>query len=339
MALTRITTNQIDFSNGVRSNPDTTSVAEATLKVGLCGPNNPSWLGNPAAGDFVAFYVLATSEESRPLVWGINPVVNVETGQPAAAWGIEVDINIGTADTVDPHTGQHAIGIECVSGAQFAPSAAFSSYSTTLANRWKHGIWLDSIGGQTGSALIKSYVNCSPEYGIDFSNSLITKQAVRIGATPAYITAGVAVKQRTAGETGIFLQRSTDVSASGNIIEYVNAANNTVITSLDVFGQFSTAGYVNAKSFFSGKGTTAVSAGIQTALFPLDEEGTYLVTVYVQGAGTNNSSVTMAINDGTTLFLAPIKSGANTVLGVSGTSITDTQAGTTTVTWTYVKIA
>jgi len=219
------------------------------IKVGLCEGTEPGWLLNPAAGDFVAIYPYVVSSAVRNRIWAMNPIVDIPSGFPATAWCYEGNINVGTANTPDPRSTNHALGADMVSGGTYAPSAAYATYSSSLANRWKHGLWMDRIGGQTGSSLIKTGVDVELDFGIDLSTATIGKQGVRVGNTPAAQVASVGVRQFANNEVGIFLQRATDTSPTGNLLQVVNAANNAVLAAIDASGA------ITSSTIITGDGT------------------------------------------------------------------------------------
>lgn len=229
-----------DATKVLRNNKNTPTIAGEVpgLKIGLCDGTEPGWLLNPAAGDFVAVYPYVVSSAVRNRIWAMNPIVDVPAGFPATAWCYEGNINIGTANTPDPRSTNHAIGADMVSGGTYAPSAAYGTFSSSLANRWKHGLWFDGIGGQAGSTIIKTNVDVSVDYGIDLSSAAIAVQGIRVGNTAAAQVASVGVRQFANSKTGIFLQRFTDTAPTGNAIELVNAANSAVLASLSVTGNF-----------------------------------------------------------------------------------------------------
>ena len=95
-----------------------------------------------------------------------------------------------------------------------------------------------------------------------------------------------------------------------------------------------------AEKITSSGGSTAVIAATPITLFTLpDTAGTYIISRWVEGEGTDYLTTALAIYDGTTLVLSNIKAGASTVLSVSGLRVQDTSAGTKKLTWAYVKIA
>lgn len=96
---------------------------------------------------------------------------------------------------------------------------------------------------------------------------------------------------------------------------------------------------LSATAFNSLAGTTTVVGGVAKTLFGLPLEGTYIVNVYAGYSGTNFMSSSIAINDGSTLTLTPLKAGSGNVLSVSGTDIQVTCAGSTTDTYSCLKIA
>lgn len=209
---------------------------------------------NPALGDDVAIYPHISSEAGRNRVWAINPIVDVVAGNEATAWAIEGNMNVATANAPDPFNTNHKIGIDMVSGGPFAPSAAYTAYSSTLENRWKHGVWLANIGGQAGSSLIKTGVNVSVDYGLDLSTATINNQGVRVGATTPGQVASIGAKQLANGQVAFFGQRFTDSGPTGNLLTFVNADNTVVLANIDVngnatFGSIAAAGPVDLHAY------------------------------------------------------------------------------------------
>jgi len=239
----------------------------AGLKVGICNGTEGGWLLNPGAGDFVAIYPYITSSAVRQKVWAINPITDVPAGFPATAWCMEGNINVATGNAPNPRTVNHALGIDMVSGGPHAPSAAFACYSSLLANRWKHGMWFDNVGGQVGSTLIKANANINVDFGLDLGSAVIQKQAIRVGETPLVLAAAVGVRQLQNGQPGIFLQRNTDTAPSGHLLSIVNATNSVVLSSIDASGNIysqgtlATVGAITAQGNISTTGGANISAG------------------------------------------------------------------------------
>jgi hypothetical protein len=229
------------------------------LKVGICADTDGGWVNNPSAGDFVTLYPYITSSALRLRIWALNPIVDIPAGLPATAWCYEGNVNNAWANAPDPHSVNHQIGIDIVSGGSFAPSAAFTSLSTTLANRWKHGIWLESVGGQTNSTLIKAagagVTVVNVDFGIDLSLATINFQGLRVGNTPAAQVAGIAARQFANGGVGLFLQRFTDSAPTGNILQIVNAANSQVLSSFDAVGNLFTLATISSGSSLGVNGS------------------------------------------------------------------------------------
>ena len=243
----------------VRNNPTTNPVgAVSGVKIEI-GANATA---NPGVGDFVALYSRIESDVNRTRIWGSNFLADVPSGFDASAWGVEVNVNNAVANAPDPRTTLHKLGVDVVSGSTFAPSAAFSAYSTTLANRWKHGLWFDYVGGQTGSTLIKAASNINVDFGLDLSSATINFQGVRIGSTPATHVAPLAVRQFANNQGGIYLQRFTDTAPTGNLLQITNAANTVILLQVDAVGNLTCNGTnANANIFVATGAVGAVAAG------------------------------------------------------------------------------
>lgn len=218
----------------IRQDVLTGSVGFALAKFGIANGAEAGWTLNPAASDLVVIYAYGASTVGRSRLWAINPIVDVSA--MATVWGGEINVNMGWGNAPDPHTTNHAIGLDMVSGGTFAPSVAIATNATSAANRWKHGIWFDFIGGQIGSTLIKAASNISADYGIDLSSATFRLQHVRLGPTQASLTAVLALNQATNGNIGLFVQRFTDVAPTGNLIQVTNAANSTILLAVDASG-------------------------------------------------------------------------------------------------------
>jgi hypothetical protein len=237
------TVSALSTTQTVRNNKVTATVMGEVpgVKIGVCTGAEAGWLQNPAAGDFVALYPYITTSPVRNRVWAMNPIVDIVSGSPATAWCYEGNINVQTANTPDPRSTNHALGADMVSGGTFAPSAAFATFSSTLANRWKHGLWFDNIGGQTGSSLIKTAVNVNVDYGLDISSATVNVMGVKVGAVANGQVGGIGVRQFANSQVGLFLQRFTDTAPAGNMFQLVNANNSAVLAYIDAVGSIGTA--------------------------------------------------------------------------------------------------
>jgi len=278
----------------MRNNKTSATVAGEVpgLKIGICDGTEAGWRLNPAAGDFVAIYPYVVSSAVRNRVWAMNPIVDIPSGSPATAWCYEGNINVGTADTPDPRSTNHALGADMVSGGTFAPSAAFATYSSTLANRWKHGLWFDNVGGQVGSSLIKSNVNVSVDFGIDLGSATINYQGLRIGATPPAQVAAVGIRQLNNNQVGIHLQRNTDTVPTGNLLQIVNAANSIVMASIDASANITTQGniFTSGEANITAGGVTQSRAHISTAEAPTVGAGQVSYGATLANAATAGSA-------------------------------------------------
>ena len=217
----------------VRNDPSTNPIGEVS---GINIDISSSRPANPAAGDYVAIFSRIASSAARTRIWGSNFLADVPSGFDATAWGIEVNVNNAIANAPDPRTTLHKIGVDVVSGSTFAPSAAYATSGTTLANRWKHGLWFDYVGGQTNSTLIKAASNINVDFGLDLSSATINFQGVRVGSTTAGQVAPLAVRQFANAGVGIFIQRFTDTAPTGNLLQVTNAANSVIMFQVDALG-------------------------------------------------------------------------------------------------------
>lgn len=283
--------------------PASPAAGYAAAKFGIANGTETGWTINPSANDWLAIYGYASSLSGRNRIWGINSNVDVPTGNPALAWSAEFDLNIATANAPDPHSGgNQAIGVDVVSGGSFGPSAAYTTLSTMLGNRWKHGLWFDSIGGQAGSTLIKANNNVSVDYGLDLSVATVNTQGVRVGNTPAAQVAPVALRQFANNQVGLFVQRFTDTAPTGNLIQGTNAANNAVLFQFDaVNGSLNIPTGVIAIGGTTGQTTGSIngqSLWVNNSILSL---GTLIVS---QSSTTTRVSTTTLTND--TVFTVAI---------------------------------
>ncbi|WP_175777531.1 hypothetical protein [Burkholderia anthina] len=233
----------------------TTAGQTAGIKVCNCNGTETSWLINPSAGDYVAGYFYVNSNANRNRIWAINPIVDIQ-GTDATAWIAEFDMNNMIGNAPNPGNTNTKIGVSISSGGSYAPAAALSLTGTKAANAWKYGIWFNYLGYQTGSALFHTNPNVSVDYGLDMSQGAYNYQAVRIGATPASQVAAIGLVQPANGTGGIWMQRNTDTSPTGNMISLVDAANANVLAAIDVNGNF--VGKGGSFTSFQSSGATTV---------------------------------------------------------------------------------
>jgi hypothetical protein len=98
---------------------------------------------------------------------------------------------------------------------------------------------------------------------------------------------------------------------------------------------------VVASSFnTSTSGTVALVAGTPVTVCSVSGIGTYIVNVYANyGGATQYQSSSLVINDGSFQSITSLKAGASQVLSLSGTNVQATCTGTTTGTYSLIKIA
>ena len=205
------------------------------LKVGVGSGAETGWTLNPSNTSFVTLMSYISSSAVRNTIFSDFSLVEIPSGFPAQAWTFLGSMNNGDANAGDPRTATQNLGVEVESGGSFAPSAAFATNGTSAANRWKHGIWFDYVGGQAGSTLIKANSNISVDYGLDLSLATIAFQGVRIGTATA-VVAPIGIKQFANAGIGIFLQRFTDTAPTGLLLQVTNTANTIVLASIDALG-------------------------------------------------------------------------------------------------------
>lgn len=243
---------------------------------------SPSQVANPVAGDSVALFA-RMENTGRPRNWAFNTVSDITAGQASTTWGIEVDITNNYAAAPDAHGIGHAIGIDVVSGGLYSPSVAYTMGSSTLANRWKHGMQFEDVGGQAGSTLIRvAGAKIDVDYGIDMKVGTYNKMALRIGATAEGLVAGVGIQQLGNGKTAIHLQRFTDTEPTGNILQLTDAVNSTVLAKLDVLGNLTATSLSTTNS--SAAGYFIATAACPT--LPAGQVGFGVTTVTAAAAGS-----------------------------------------------------
>lgn len=89
----------------------------------------------------------------------------------------------------------------------------------------------------------------------------------------------------------------------------------------------------------SRSSSLALVAGTPVNVVNCSTEGTYLVTVYSNnGNNTIFQSVSIVVNDGSLATITNLKAGANMVLSLSGTTVQATCSGTTTGSYSMLKI-
>lgn len=97
-------------------------------------------------------------------------------------------------------------------------------------------------------------------------------------------------------------------------------------------------GFLYSPGYTTSKGSTPVTANVSTPIFTVSGPGAYIVTAYVAASGTNYMASAHVIYDGSAAGVGKIISGAFLTLDASGATVTVQCAGTTTVTWAYVKV-
>lgn len=84
---------------------------------------------------------------------------------------------------------------------------------------------------------------------------------------------------------------------------------------------------------------TAVTANTATKLFTLPSEGAYTFNVYASGSGANYMASGHIIYDGSSVAITKVTPGAFINLSAVGADIQVTSQGSTTLKWSYLKVA
>ncbi|HBV2907675.1 phage tailspike protein [Citrobacter freundii] len=128
----------------------------------------------------------------------------------------------------------------------------------------------------------------------------------------------------------------------------VISTGNVIYEDCNLVGFVGGGGYVETRSesglatpaVYTAKGSQAVAANVATTLFELpNTQGSYLISVWASGSGTNFSSVQLATYDGSSTVLTPLKIGGLIAFTVTGRIVTITSQGSTTFLWSYLKIS
>ena len=269
----------------IASNPSSSVTGTASGLTLENATGTEPWLAvEPAAGEYFPLLTYASSNNGRALIWGLGAMADVITGNDAEARAAEFRVNNGFANAPDPISGQKVkIGVDIVSDGPYTASAAIWTNSGGTSSNFKHGIWLDGIGGVAGSTLLTATSSDNVDYGIDLSGATINYQGVRVGPTPATEVASVAAVQ-LANNTVIFGGlRNTDTSPTGNFLALQNAADTSTLFAVDVNGKIvlpTTTGILYSNGL-SGVGTLTVGSGLTLT------GGTLTAT----GSGTSGTSI------------------------------------------------
>ena len=168
------------------------------------------------------------------------------------------------------------------------------------------------------------------------------------GGTTVYIivvsnTASVAIKGCNLAEiiqtTTPSATRSVGNSGTGKVT--LEATRTTDATS-NVYLVSSALNGLLTQSAFNTSASQAVAlvAGTPVTICSVAGYGTYLVTCYANnGNNTIYQSVSIVVNDGSLATITALKAGANNVLTLSGTNVQATCTGTTTGSYSVMKIA
>jgi hypothetical protein len=178
-------------------------------------------------GQYVALYAGASGSaaSTNNNVWAVNTLVEAKSGATGAYFGLEIDVISNSLPAITK-------GI-CITGhgTQDADVAVEIDRNTTIGS----GVWF--YGVTTKSAYNSIFINVDSylSKGISFSNSSTFANTLFSG------------KQFANNTPAVVLQRYTDTSPTGTFVQCVNAANSSVLASVDVAGTvFAAAGvYTN----------------------------------------------------------------------------------------------
>lgn len=98
------------------------------------------------------------------------------------------------------------------------------------------------------------------------------------------------------------------------------------------------AGTLYSDSFATLRGTKAVTANVAANVFTLPSAGCYLISAYAAGSGANFASAINVIYDGTASGVFNLLKGAFLTITVTGNQVVFTCTGTTTLTWSCIKL-
>ncbi|MDM3222497.1 hypothetical protein OGV71_12260 [Citrobacter sp. Cf088] len=202
-----------------------------------------------------------------------------------------------------------------------------------------HGNAMESSGGgivsyfyATGNSIvnIKSSVDCFLDAqtitytGTGYPNTLLTDSTAKI------LAEGCRFKAPTGGTPAV------SAISTGNVV-FSDCAL-TGIQTAGTYAETRSAEGLMIPAVYTAKGVQAVPANTPTTLFELpNKQGTYLISVWASGSGTNFASTQLAMYDGS-LYLTPLKIGGLISFTVTGRIVTITSQGWTTFTWSYVKV-
>lgn len=173
-------------------------------------------------GNAVALYAGARSAAAAGLLWATNFLVQADAGFGGSLHGIELDVNVFTADAAALAKGLGVSGI--------------GTRKADVAIEVQHG-----IGWKRGIDLL----NC--DIGLQIRTSVATAIAVN---APAGGVGGILTgKQLANGNEMIHLERFTDAGPTGSFLRFRNAANGADLFSVDAAGSMVAAGVASAAGF------------------------------------------------------------------------------------------
>jgi hypothetical protein len=252
------------------------------------------------ANTFAAGYFETRTAAQNQLIWGLNPLVQVNhTINSGAATGIEVDVNTSglTANAPDPPSGGGGIGQvlgETITG--ILPSGKAGSAALLIGGNWKHGVYITGVGQASPSSgklptliMAGDPSNANVGYGLDFQGTsfLATGAAIRIPNGVSIVgrnqlnTADVPLM---AIDTGGYLRLVPNTAGGVNqgaagyitgggwftsqlngFFQVENSDGGSTVLNLASMGSIAFSGVQSAINFLRGRGGSASPAAIQAA--------------------------------------------------------------------------
>jgi hypothetical protein len=164
------------------------------------------------AGQSVAAYFGASGSDATATanVWALNTLIRADAGAGGTYQCIEVDVDVFSAGALTK-------GISISGAGSQNPDVALEV--VRLAGTWDRGVDIYN------SAI-----------GVKVRNTANLTCGLSIGAPSDETGVAISVQQIANGDDMLLLQRRTDSAPTGNVFRYVNAANNTVLASIDING-------------------------------------------------------------------------------------------------------
>lgn len=186
-------------------------------------------------GQSVGAYIGAVGSNSatNANVWALNTLIRAESGSGGVYQCIEVDVDCFSETAL-------VKGISISGAGPSKPDVALEVTRSTQP--WNKGISLQNT--VIGIEILQGALN-QTTVGIAINNPADQSNVVISG------------KLLQNASEGIFLQRFTDTSPSGNFLKFVNTANTQTIYSVDVSGNLNTMGTITSTAVISGNNIQA----------------------------------------------------------------------------------